>query len=464
MMRQGTPANDVLVFLPNSDAWASGASSMNAALGPKVGGGGGRGGRGGQGGGANTGNITGSLLAAGYNLDYVDDQLLAMKGKVEGNTIAFGDVKYRAIVLPPTQRIMPGTMKMLEDFAKGGGIVIAVGNAPQQAPGYLATDADQQTVKEAAQRLFQGGQAMGALVQNAGELGATLTAKGLKPDFALAPANPGVGFVHRHTADADVYFVANTNNEPVSGKTTFRVDGMQAEIWDPMTGQISGSGAQGSTIELNLPAYGSTIVVFTKRAPALAAKPATPNNAAPIDLSKGWTVRFGKEGEPVQMDSLQDWAKNEKTKAFSGVATYEKSFNAPADMIKPGSRIVLDLGESRPPEGGGGRGGQGYHANLEAPVKEVAVVYLNDKRIGSVWAPPYTLDVTDALKAGENKLRIEVANTAINYMAQNPYPNYNLQGVRQTYGNRFDPQGLNLVEFLPSGLTGPITIKPAAAQ
>jgi hypothetical protein len=131
--------------------------------------------------------------------------------------------------------------------------------------------------------------------------------------------------------------------------------------------------------------------------------------------------------------------------------------------MKPGSRIMLDLGPSKVPQAAG-RGGQGYHASLEAPVKEVAVIYLNDKRLTSVWAPPYTVDVTDALKAGENKLRIEVANTAINYMAQNPYPNYNLAGIRQVYGNRFDPQGLNLVEFLPSGLTGPITLKPAAAK
>ena len=65
------------------------------------------------------------------------------------------------------------------------------------------------------------------------------------------------------------------------------------------------------------------------------------------------------------------------------------------------------------------------------------------------------------LKEGENTLRIEVGNTAVNYLAKAGFPNYNLAGLRQTYGNRFDPQNLNqLAQPLPSGLIGPITLEP----
>jgi hypothetical protein len=101
---------------------------------------------------------------------------------------------------------------------------------------------------------------------------------------------------------------------------------------------------------------------------------------------------------------------------------------------------------------------KGYHANLESPVREAAVVYINDRRIGSIWAPPYALDITGALRAGSNRIRIEVGNLALNHMAAKGYPNYNLQGVRQKYGNRFDPQGLNLIQPTPSGLLGPVQI------
>ena len=103
-------------------------------------------------------------------------------------------------------------------------------------------------------------------------------------------------------------------------------------------------------------------------------------------------------------------------------------------------------------------GGQGYHANLDAPVREAAIVYVNDQRVGSVWCPPYAIDVTGKLKAGENKIRIEVANLAVNYMASIKLPNYDYAGVTEKYGNRFQPQDLNLIQPLPSGLLGPVRL------
>jgi len=66
--------------------------------------------------------------------------------------------------------------------------------------------------------------------------------------------------------------------------------------------------------------------------------------------------------------------------------------------------------------------------------------------------------VTGQLKAGANKVRIEVANLAMNYMASIKLPNYNYAGVTQTYGNRFQPQNLDAVQVLPSGLLGPIRL------
>ena len=123
-------------------------------------------------------------------------------------------------------------------------------------------------------------------------------------------------------------------------------------------------------------------------------------------------------------------------------------------------RVNFDFGQATPaPERGRA---QGYHADLEAPVHEAAVVYVNDQRIGSVWSPPYAIDVTGKLKAGENKIRIEVANLAINYMASIKLPNYDYDGVTRQFGNRFQPQNLNLIQPLPSGLLGPVRLVATA--
>jgi hypothetical protein len=130
-------------------------------------------------------------------------------------------------------------------------------------------------------------------------------------------------------------------------------------------------------------------------------------------------------------------------------------------MLQDGLSVSFDFGQATPLEE---RGGQGYRAELTAPVREAAVVYVNDQRVGSVWCPPYAIDVTGKLKAGENKIRIDVANLAVNYMASIKLPNYDYEGVTRQFGNRFQPQNLNLIEPLPSGLLGPVRLVAAPAN
>jgi alpha-L-rhamnosidase len=449
ILRQGTPANDVALFLPNSDAWASFGRnfSMNAALQGKA-----------------SGPVR-ALTDAGYNLDFFDDQLLAMRGAVSGDTLAFGDVHYRAVVLPDVERVPVATMQTLEKFAKAGGIVIATRRLPDLAPGYLATDADTQTVRDIAQRLFKDANAPGVFIQDENQLGAVL-AKKLSPDVAVSPAAPEIGIVHRHTDDGEIYFVANTSNEPRNVQAAFRVDGMNPEIWNPMNGEVSPAtvaekSGGSTTVNLKLEPYGSTIVAFTKRSlPAPKQIIWQGEVPTPVDLSSGWTVSFGKDSAPVAMDKLASWTSLPDKINFSGVATYEKTVTVEPGMLNDGLSLSFDFGQGTPSQERGG--GQGYHASLDAPVREAAVVYVNDQRIGSVWSPPYAIDVTGKLKAGENKIRIEVANLAVNYMAGIPLPNYNLAGLRAQFGNRFDPQGLNLIQPLPSGLLGPVRLVATA--
>jgi hypothetical protein len=44
----------------------------------------------------------------------------------------------------------------------------------------------------------------------------------------------------------------------------------------------------------------------------------------------------------------------------------------------------------------------------------MAQVKLNGKDLGILWKPPYRVDVTEALKAGNNSLEVEVVNLWIN--------------------------------------------------
>ena len=73
-----------------------------------------------------------------------------------------------------------------------------------------------------------------------------------------------------------------------------------------------------------------------------------------------------------------------------------------------------------------------------------------------MWSPPYSLDVTSRLRPGENTLRVEVANVAVNHMAGQSMPDYRPLNLR--YGVRFEAQDMDKVQPVASGLRGPIRL------
>jgi alpha-L-rhamnosidase len=258
--------------------------------------------------------------------------------------------------------------------------------------------------------------------------------------------------------DAEIYFVANTSNARQNVNATFRVGNMQAESWDPMTGSISGAQLPGGTgqggVRLDLAPYESRVLVFSRRAlaPPMSAGPST--IISEIDLSSGWLVAFGDSGKPAVMDHLRSWTEDEETRYFSGVATYEKNIDVKENMLQQGVKVRLDFGAGTAIPQLSLRAGM--QAWLEGPVREAAVVYVNGQRAGSVWCPPYSIDLTRQLRRGENKLRIVVGNLAINYMAGHRLPDYRLLNLR--YGERFQAQDMDKVRPVPSGLLGSIRL------
>jgi hypothetical protein len=449
LLRQGRPANDVALYLPNSDAWAhmsAGRTHMIETLRELVG-----------------EDVIPAVLEAGYDFDFFDDDALRQVGRVEGGALALGANRYKVVILPGVERIPPDTLRRLDEFVRGGGILIATRRKPSVAPGFLTTEAEQRQVHELSRSLFEGASAPAHFVgDEKRQLGSEMTVL-LRPDVSLAPAAPDIGFVHRHTDDAEIYFVANTSNARQNVRATFRVEGRQAESWNPLTGQVSPADvvsrpAGGTTLALDLEPYGSRVLVFTKRAlPRPAAQVATQAASPvppPVDLSAGWRVSFGADGKPSTMDQLRSWTESEETRYFSGAATYEKVLTVPDELLRGGLRIRLDFGEGKPLPVQPLKAGM--QAWLDAPVREAAVVYVNERRAGSVWCPPYSLDVTDFLRRGDNNIRIVVANLALNYMAGRRLPDYRLLNLR--YGERFQAQDMDKVQPVTAGLLGPVRL------
>lgn len=470
ILRQGQPANDILLYLPNSDAWASfelGQVSMSKTLIKMVG-----------------SQVTNAIVDAGFNFDFFDDQLLERHGKLEGDKLAFVGAKYRVVVLPGVERIPVSTLQKLEAFARAGGIVIATKRLPQRAPGFKATAEEQQHIRDITARLFNGPHARGLFVQDEAQF-KEIIVKRLTADVRFDPPSPEVGFIHRRTEVSDNYFLANTANTTRSVQATFRVTDRQPEWWNPLTGQVTKAAevsrsATGITVKLSLEPYGSRVLIFSERKIPTLAEEKPVVAPTKLDLSKDWKVTFksmasGNYPLGREIPVLSPLGEDQATRFFSGVTTYEKSFSLPKELEERRAGLVLDFGAPKPlvdadrSKGSASSPGvfrQGFWAMIESPVREAAVVYLNGKRAGSVWCPPYRLDVGSLLKTGENKLRIDVANLAVNAMARVPFRDYKdeYHELIARFGNRFQPIDMDLIRPMPFGLLGPVSLGLASQE
>ena len=73
---------------------------------------------------------------------------------------------------------------------------------------------------------------------------------------------------HRRTADQEIYFVAADRASPLRGNLQFRSIG-RPEFWDPIDGttrriEIFSQSKSHTTVPLDLPAAGSTFLVFRR--------------------------------------------------------------------------------------------------------------------------------------------------------------------------------------------------------
>ncbi|MCA9428751.1 MAG: glycosyl hydrolase, partial [Candidatus Omnitrophica bacterium] len=153
-------------------------------------------------------------------------------------------------------------------------------------------------------------------------------------------------------------------------------------------------------------------------------------------LSGPWRVSFDPEfGGPgdVVFDNLSDWSQHSDPgiRYYSGIATYEKTFDLPASIDLNSKSILIDFGE----------------------VQNLARVRLNDQDLGVTWCAPWRVEIGDVLKEKGNHLEIEVANLWPNRLIGDRL----LPSEKQVAWTTWNPYKADS-ELLPSGLLGPVRI------
>ena len=87
-------------------------------------------------------------------------------------------------------------------------------------------------------------------------------------------------------------------------------------------------------------------------------------------------------------------------------------------------------------------------------VNDIAVVRVNGQDLGTLWQPPFRVDITTAVKSGANSLEVDIVNTWNNRLAGDaalPAEQRHTSITAQTV-TRGSP-------LLPAGLIGPVTIR-----
>jgi len=393
------------------------------------------------------------VLGEGYDHDNCNSEVLLTRMSVKNGRIVLPDgMSYRVLVLPENKPMTFVVLEKLASLLEAGATV--VGPRPTGLAGMPLQPGEEAKFNALIARLWNGldGTTVTQQTVGAGRLYFGPTARQVlqqadtPPDFEYSGLSDvgTLDWIHRTTADGEVYFVASRWAHPEKVDCTFRVSGRQPELWNPVTGEIRDAAAfhqvDGRTIvPLEFDPCGSTFVIFRRPiSPTLAGKATSnyPSLQSQMTLTGAWTVNFDpKWGGPksVVFDSLTDWTNRSEDgiKYYSGTAVYHKRF----DLVAPpatGQLLLLDLGD----------------------VHEVASARLNGHELGVVWTKPARVDITGAMKAKDNDLEVTVVNL---------WPN-------RLKGDEALPKAARLTEtnmrkfgaaspLLPSGLIGPVTVK-----
>jgi hypothetical protein len=380
-----------------------------------------------------------------YDYDVLSEEILL---RVEVPKNASGEtllvlptgMAYRLLVLPDHQVLSLSAIRKVADLVQQGAVI--VGPRPIKAVSKIGGEAGEREFRRLAETAWDSPGPH--VIDDRSPKEVLRDLLGVPADFsAEIDKELKLDWLHRSTDEGEIYFVANLAPVQIAFPASFRVVGRQPELWDPVSGKrrICRKFSQEknrTVLPLKLPPNGSTFVVFRKRIDVGVDGKGESNYPCMkkiLSVKGPWSVGFDpKAGGPgeVVFQQLIDWTEDprEGIRYYSGIATYSNSFTISPGLFEKGSRFYLDLGA----------------------VREMARVQLNGKDLGVVWAPPFQIEITDALKEGNNDLEIEVANTWRNRLVGDqklpPEERWTRTNIRVT--DDWEP--------LPSGLMGPLTV------
>jgi hypothetical protein len=339
----------------------------------------------------------------GYAYDYCNpDALLNRLSVSDGQIVTPEGIAYRVLWLKECPRMLPETLEKIYSLVRKGATV--VGDRPRGLATLGGAEKTQMHFQKTVRALWGDSASAGVRRVGRGRVVSGLPLETALRHLEIEPDVKGGGEIqwnHRRADGADWYFVAAHADKGFSGSVNFRAQGA-VEWWDPLTGKTSPARAQRkgddrTEVALELPPSGAGFVVFRSEVRGAAAEPVAASAAGRrIEVNGPWTLAFPAGWDApasLTLATLKPWMEldvSAAAKAFSGTATYSTTFTL--DAVGTNASVALDLGR----------------------VEEIAAVRVNGQSVGTVWAPPYRVDISRAVKPGENRVEVEATSTWFN--------------------------------------------------
>jgi len=350
----------------------------------------------------------------GYNFDFVNKTALLNDLRIDGNElVAPSGARYKVLMLDNYVQYMSlDVMRRLCEIVDAG--VLVAGEEPL----YLCNlKGNESEFRDIIRHIWHSG--LGN-VCSFGNLRKRMAERGILP--AVSFSNPDcadIRFVQRHLdGGVELFWVTNISPEARDVDFYFNVCGRKPVILHADTGVIEDAPYRfenGKTIvPVRFSRDDAQFILFAEPTDITSFSVPAERAVSTEEITEPWTVTFQPgRGAPDKIELRKLGSFTEMNNAgicyFAGTATYSTTFNFDISSSPGGvschsgttktatsretqQKVKLDLGE----------------------VCNMARVRVNGKDLGLVWKEPFTVDITDVVKNGENTVEIEVTNSWAN--------------------------------------------------
>lgn len=338
---------------------------------------------------------------AGFDCDYISERLLMGVEYKDGMLQTAAGSRYKGLVIPGSGH-MPESVKAHIDSLKAQGAYIIYGT-------------------------------------RAADLMAAAKPEAMKTECGLKA-------IRRKNATGYHYFIANLSPDDIEDKLPLAVSFKDAAWFNPLNGEIMPANISGDSIAIRLRS-GESMILQTYDEPLADNQNLTAQSQKSIIknqivLDGPWKLSFTEEAPKVNqtftLTKPQVWntLDNDSAKVTMGTGVYTTHMKLSKKDLA--GRWQIDLGD----------------------VRESARVYINGHFIGCAWCVPFVLDCKNALKAGDNEIRIEVTNLPANRIAD-----YDRRGIKWRKMEEINVVDINYKrttydawESVPSGLNSEVRL------